>query len=88
MWKWIGILVELYPLLSQLIQDVESSSMTGDQKKQAVLQAVTQMCSVAGIDITPWQSLIADTIDVIVDVFNTLGIFKHKTQNVPGTVSK
>ena len=57
-------------------------SATGEQKRDAVIKAVLQgMKDDFGIDLTGYESIIETVINLIVSVFNQLGVFKHSSQN-------
>jgi|GEM_PF-1892702 len=61
-------------------------SATGDQKRDVVIKAVLQgMKDDFGIDLTGYESIIQTVINLIVSVFNQLGIFKHSSQSTSVT---
>ena len=61
-------------------------SASGEQKRNAVIKAVLQgMKDDFGIDLTGYESIIETVINLIVSVFNQLGVFKHSSQNASAT---
>lgn len=60
-----------------LINLAEASGQTGQEKKQFVLDETKKLCEQLGIK---WESIsmwISVLIDIIVLIYNILGIFKH-----------
>lgn len=56
---------------------------TGEQKRNAVVTAVLKgMKEDFGIDLTGFESIIQTAVNLVVSVFNALGVFKHSTPTV------
>lgn len=61
------------------VQAAEQSTASGADKKQAVLNAI-QAGSAEGTKIAiPQVAAISGLIDLVVSIFNALGVFSHKT---------
>lgn len=66
-------------LLSSIITQVESSNLSGDQKKQTVIGEITAFLRPFNLPIPEFvlSTLLSPLIDMIVDHFNLEGIFQH-----------
>ncbi|MEM0172875.1 MAG: hypothetical protein QXI16_00045 [Sulfolobaceae archaeon] len=60
----------------------EDKTATGSQKRDAVVQAVlTGLKNDFGLDLTGFETIIEDVVNLIVNVFNALGVFKHSSKS-------
>jgi hypothetical protein len=65
------------------VQAAEQSTASGEDKKQAVIDAIIAGSQVAeGIPI-PQVAAIGGLIDLVVSIFNALGLFRHKKATPP-----
>ena len=86
MFKNLGLLISLvvdfpafYTALLALIKEVEATGADGQQKSAAVIAGIDQFGTTLGFDLTPFNGVIQALIDMIVAVYNALGIFTHKS---------
>lgn len=60
------------------VQAAEHSGASGNDKKQAVIDAVLAGSQAAEGAPVPQVAAIAGLVNLVVSIFNSLGIFKHK----------
>lgn len=72
-------IVQYTPAVVAGVQAAEQSSASGQDKKQAVLDAIQAGSAAASSIPVPQVAAIAGLINLVVSIFNSLGIFKHKT---------
>lgn len=74
--KLFGVILDY---VRSLINLAESSGQSGQEKKQFVLDETKKLCDQIGVkweSISTWISIL---IDIIVLIYNILGIFKHSS---------
>jgi hypothetical protein len=66
-------------LLASIITQVESSNLSGEQKKQTVIGEIMAFLKPFNIPIPEFvmTSLLSPVIDLIVEHFNLEGVFQH-----------
>ena len=74
------------PLVMAGIQAAEQSTMSGANKKQAVLDGIQSASGTLAASTKPDVAAIGAMINMFVSIFNALGIFKKKpaTPGAPG----
>ncbi|MEN6581978.1 MAG: hypothetical protein ABFD54_05970 [Armatimonadota bacterium] len=82
----ISGLLTMIPYITTLIEQMESTSATGEQKKSAVLDLVSQVLTTVdkntSIDL-PTDAIIeciSGLVDIIVKIKNLVGAFEHSTE--------
>ena len=92
MFKNLGTLISIvldfpafWTALTTLVKEVETTGAAGKDKSAAVIAGIDQFATTLGYDITPFNNLIQALIDMIVAVYNALGIFKHTHTNTTTT---
>lgn len=69
-------------VMTAVIAAEADQNATGDQKRAAVIKVVLDsMKTDFGIDLTGFEAVITTVINLIVAVFNELGVFQHKAKS-------
>ena len=71
------------PAVMAGVTAAEASSQSGSNKKQAVLSAIQAGTKVGETIPVPQVAAISGLIDLVVSIFNALGIFKHSLPTQP-----
>lgn len=83
MFKAIGFLLNIYPVVMVLISVVEAmmSDRSGEEKKAIVLRAIQDIAAKTGIKVSDsFIKLISQVVDAVVTVLNLMGVFDHKSE--------
>ena len=65
-------------LIHEYVEWAEKSYEDGEEKRNAVLNAVIETAKSFGINLEPYKSIIVAIIDSVVAFNNILGIFTHR----------
>ncbi len=89
MFKMLGDIIKLVTNWAVFVEYVKAAviaaesdtSATGEQKRDAVIKAVINGAkNDFGIDLTGFTNVIEMIVNLIVDVLNDLGVFKHASK--------
>ncbi|MGC8585771.1 MAG: hypothetical protein ACP5L4_06655 [Thermoplasmata archaeon] len=82
LFKIISNLPAFINVISTAVIAVEQTGALGADKKAAVISAVDNFAkSTWNLDITGFNGIIGGLIDMIVDLYNIVGFFTHKSAN-------
>lgn len=70
------------------VQAAEVSGASGSAKLQAVLDGIQAGSAAAELIPIPQVEAIAALVNLVVSIFNSLGIFKHNSTSVVGAAAK
>ena len=73
---------KIMALIDQAVKMAEKSTADGKVKRDAAIKMVVSLAKIFGLDLTAYESLIGQIIDVVVFSYNLLGIFTHKAKAV------
>jgi len=71
---------EIFAIVKQAVKIAETSTASGEQKRNAAIKFVLNFAKNFGLDLTEYAALIGDLVDGVVFMFNLLGVFSHKTK--------
>jgi len=75
--KFLTYLVVLIQVIKEFVKWAEESYKEGEEKRNAVVEAVINLFKCFDIDLTKYRKYIEAAVDIIVAFYNVLGIFKH-----------
>jgi len=78
--KFLTYLVVLIQVIKEFVQWAEESHKQGEEKREAVVEAVINLFKCFDIDLSKYKKYIEAIIDIVVAFYNVLGIFKHSKE--------
>ncbi len=75
--RFLTHLSVLIQVIKEFVQWAEESHKQGEEKREAVVEAVINLFKCFDIDLTKYRKYIEAAVDIIVAFYNALGIFKH-----------
>ena len=64
--------------LDAAVKIAEKSAENSEVKRQNAINMIIGFFKLVGLDLTPYESLIGDMVDIAVFLYNLYGIFHHK----------
>ncbi len=74
-------IVTYTPAVAAAVQAAEMTGASGQSKKQAVLNAIQAGSQLAAGVPQPQVAAISSLVNLVVSIFNALGVFSHKPGN-------